>query len=115
MWLLSDYPKAKGIHDCMIPKMITFISQVEERVCMPIKYGILQKIRVYIFGSYKEPSIDEEQFPEASRNCSNCEIRSLFLSELKKFYKHTPKEPIQDTNTLYDPMQEYNRLIHGKV
>ncbi len=82
---------------------------------MPKKYGIVQRFRVWILGSYRDSIQNEEQFPETAKGCSNCEIRSLFLSELKKFYKSTSKEHKETVSASLDPTELYYEMLKGKV
>ncbi len=81
---------------------------------MPKKYGLGQRIKVWLFGSYKESKVDEQIYPENSIGCANCEIRSLFLSELKKHYRYAPKEHTETPTPILTPEQEYLNLLSQK-
>ena len=62
---------------------------------MPRKQPIWERIRLKIFGSKRRDSEISEQYVEASGACSKCEIRKLFISELKKRFKEDANSATQ--------------------
>jgi len=50
---------------------------------MPLQKSIFQRVKLVIFGNI--PKKDTDSFFEVN-TCSKCEIRKLYLAELKKHY-----------------------------
>jgi|Deesub1362B_J571_1020462.scaffolds.fasta_scaffold11711_4 hypothetical protein len=70
---------------------------------MPRKPSIFEKIRLWIFGSKRKYAEISEEYSEAVGACSKCEIRALFISELKKRFKEEHKNEGQasDAKLIY--------------
>ena len=81
---------------------------------MPKKYSIFRKMKMFLFGSFQEKNEDSEQFFEAFGGCSKCEIRDLFISQLKKKNKITRSidEHMSHTDN-HDAMSEEQKYLNA--
>ncbi len=61
---------------------------------MGLQTSMFKKIRLFIFGNI--PKSQLIQYSETDK-CSKCEIRSLFLAELKKTYKEEHQTNVERT------------------
>ncbi len=75
---------------------------------MPLQRSLFNKVKTFIFGNI--PKNQSDTFLEVN-TCSKCEIRSLYLAELKKHYKderdNNLNERKQEQNDGFDDEEDY--------
>jgi hypothetical protein len=63
---------------------------MQEVTHTPIKYGIFNRFKRYLYGSLPK---DEPTEPDMNSKCSNCKVMALFIKEAENRHKIEAKHP----------------------